>query len=251
MDRDGDIDYRSYSRSELQEALANIDQRAAPRNFKNLSDELAGRPPPIAINPPIAASASPQLGSSLTTVYAGFWWRLWALTLDALVLLPLTILYSFGCDQYHFFYLFYAVPGFMFHIFYYVYLVRRYGGTPGKLMAGLRIVTPEQLPIGYRQAIFRFAPFALFSVIGLGGLIAAELALTDAQFLSTKVSERMMRLNALAPLWFHAGIVAMGVFGIADFIVMMTNHQRRALHDFIGETVVIKQHPDLAVASSR
>lgn len=45
MPKDGEIDYRSYTRAQLEEAASRIDARAYPRNHANLLAELALRAP--------------------------------------------------------------------------------------------------------------------------------------------------------------------------------------------------------------
>ena len=42
---DGDIDYSKYGRAELLDALSSIDRNLWPRNYANLTRELASRPP--------------------------------------------------------------------------------------------------------------------------------------------------------------------------------------------------------------
>src|SRR5438876_2671458 len=66
--------------------------------------------------------------------YAGFWPRLGALLLDFLILLPLSAIAFWGSEKYRLFQMYYLLPGALFGLFYGVYLVRRYGGTPGKLI---------------------------------------------------------------------------------------------------------------------
>lgn len=55
-DVDGDIDYSKYGRPELEDALSRIDRDLWPKNYANLTRELANRPPPTA--PPLKAKAS-------------------------------------------------------------------------------------------------------------------------------------------------------------------------------------------------
>ena len=43
---DGDIDYTKYGRPELEDALSSIDRTLWPKNYANLTRELASRPPP-------------------------------------------------------------------------------------------------------------------------------------------------------------------------------------------------------------
>ncbi len=179
--------------------------------------------------------------------YAGFWRRFGALWLDFLVLLPLTGLTFLGDAHYRLFYLYYFIPGTIFGLFYSVYLVRRYGGTPGKLLAGLRIRKPDGTQIGYREAFLRYLPEALLVAIMQVGIIYAHLAITDSDYLSLSFLERSERLHALAPAWYRPIYIALQIWIWGEFVVMMTNRKRRALHDFIAGTVVIVNPPKEAL----
>src|SRR5262245_17534295 len=68
--------------------------------------------------------------------YGGFWRRLGALILDWLILAPVAILSFFGAQYTPRFYLYGLVPSILITLFYSVYLVKRYGGTPGKRILG-------------------------------------------------------------------------------------------------------------------
>ena len=72
-------------------------------------------------------------------IYAGFWRRFGAFWLDFFVFLPIAGLLLWGSQRYRLFNLYFLLPNGIIGLFYSVYLVRRYGGTPGKLLAGLRI----------------------------------------------------------------------------------------------------------------
>ena len=105
--------------------------------------------------------------------YAGFWPRLGALLLDSLILLPLSALMFWGTQRYRLFNLYGFVPGTLFGLYYSVYLVQRYGGTPGKLIAGLRIRKVSGEPIGCREAALRYLPeFVLGLLMSIAMLIA-------------------------------------------------------------------------------
>lgn len=172
-------------------------------------------------------------------IYGGFWRRFGALWLDFLVLLPLTALTWWANEHYRLFDLYYFVPGIAFGLFYSVYLVQRYGGTPGKLMAGLRIRKPNGTKIGYREAFLRYLPDTVLTAIMQLGLIYACLAISDAEYSSLTSIARYERLNAVAPWWYRPSTIALQIWVWSEFIVMMTNRKRRALHDFIAGTVVI------------
>jgi len=171
--------------------------------------------------------------------YGGFWRRFGALWLDFLVLLPLTALNIWGGVHYRLFDFYYFVPGIAFGLFYSVYLVRRYGGTPGKLMAGLRIRKPDGSEIGYREALLRYLPDAVLTAIMQVGLIYASLSMSEAEYLSLPFLERQQQLTAIAPVWYRPTYIALQIWIWSEFVVMMTNRKRRALHDFIAGTVVV------------
>jgi len=180
-------------------------------------------------------------------IYAGFWRRFGALWLDFIVLLPLTGLTLWGSEHYRLFYPIYFVPGVIFGLFYSVYLVRRYGGTPGKLMAGLRIRKPDGAQIGLREAFLRYLPEALLGAIVQVGLIYAYLAISDSEYFSLGIFERQKRLETLTPAWYRAAYIVLQIWIWGEFVVMMTNRKRRALHDFIAGTVVIVNVPNEAL----
>jgi len=175
--------------------------------------------------------------------YAGFWRRFGAFWLDFVVLLPLTGTALWGNQQYRLFDVYYFVPRTLFGLFYSVHLVRRFGGTPGKLLAGLRIRKPDGAHIGYREAILRYLPEALLSTTMSVGFIWATLALTDSEYLSLSYLERSKQLTALAPSWYQPLSIILQIWIWSEFVVMMTNRKRRALHDFIAGTVVVIDAP--------
>jgi len=172
-------------------------------------------------------------------IYGGFWRRFGALWLDFLVLLPITGLSVWGSSHYRLFYAYYFIPGIVFGLFYSVYLVRRFGGTPGKLIAGLLIRKPDGTPIGYREALLRYLPEAVLGAILQVGLIHAAFAISDAEYLSLGFLDQPKRLEALAPDWYRPAVIVNQIWIWSEFVVMMTNRKRRALHDFIAGTVVL------------
>lgn len=106
------------------------------------------------------------------TKYAGFWIRLLALILDMIILgIPAVLVY--------FLFYFLNVPELMWPfnlgwLALMVYLNGTLGGTPGKLILGLRIVNEKNELIGTPHAILRYACKALSSfILGIGLLMVA------------------------------------------------------------------------------
>ena len=105
--------------------------------------------------------------------YAGFWPRFVAILLDGLIVMPLVAIVAWGGFNHRLFQVYYAVPGILFSLFYNVYLVRRYGGTPGKRIAGLRIRKLDGWEIGYREAFLRELPTLIICIVTAAGNVYA------------------------------------------------------------------------------
>jgi uncharacterized RDD family membrane protein YckC len=179
--------------------------------------------------------------------YGGFWRRFAAFWLDFLVLLPLGAVALWGSQHYRLFSAYYALPGTLVGLFYHVYLVRRFGGTPGKLIMRLRIRKVSGELVGYREALLRYAPEFLLGLLMSVALIPPLLQMTDAEFHALSFMERSKHLVDLAPRWFKSVQILQHVWIWSEFIVLLSNRKRRALHDFIAGTVVILDGPGEAM----
>lgn len=176
--------------------------------------------------------------------YAGFWRRFAALWLDFLFLLPVMLAYLWLNQRHRWSELFYLGPSFAISFVYSIHLVRRFGGTPGKVLAGLRIVKVDGSPIGYREATLRCLPEWVLSTALSVGLALAALKMTDAQYTGLGYIERHEQLKALAPAWLRPVEIFQQVWIWSEFLVLLTNKKRRALHDFIAGTVVVMRTPE-------
>ena len=63
--------------------------------------------------------------------------------------------------------------------------------------------------------------------------------IADPGFQSLGLKERNQLLRQLAPPWYGTVEVFEQAWVWSEFIVMLTNRKRRALHDFIAGTVVV------------
>lgn len=175
--------------------------------------------------------------------YAGFWPRLGALLLDGLIMLPWIALVIWGSGHYRLFELYYLIPGTLFNLFYGVYLVRRFGGTPGKLILGIRIRKVTGEPVGYREAILRYLPNFILGTLSSIALIGPAFRMGDTQFHALSFMDRAMWMVGHAPFWYKPlGYIQNGWMW-SELVVLLTNRKRRALHDFIAGTVVVRTVP--------
>ena len=178
--------------------------------------------------------------------YAGFWPRLGSLLLDVVIMLPLSALLLWGDGHYRLFMVYYLIPGTLFGLFYGVYLVRRFGGTPGKLIVGIRIRKLDGEPVGYREAFLRYFPDAIFGLLMSVALLFPLFHMSDAEYHSLAFMERAKRMVELAPSWYKPLQIVQTVWVWGELIVLLTNRKRRALHDFIAGTVVVHAAPKTA-----
>ncbi|SRR6266566_5721728 len=175
------------------------------------------------------------------TRYGGFWRRLAALLLDFVILSPINAFGMWGMFRVRLFQLYDFLPVLLLSLFYEVHLVRRFGGTPGKRLMGLRIMTIDGNPVGYRHALLRHAPLLLVSQAVSIGMILASLQISDSQYHALTWRDWSERLMALGPSWLQPVQHVQTAWMWSEFLVLLTNRKKRALHDFIAGTVVIDE----------
>jgi uncharacterized RDD family membrane protein YckC len=122
---------------------------------------------------------------------------------------------------------------------YTVLLHARYGQTIGKMVTHVRVVDfRTEGKISFQQALLREGVPMVLSLGFLGYEIFAVLTrrlapgdLANGQALVA--NKALWLLTALPALWF-----------VAEVLTMLTNEKRRALHDFIAGTVVVRTNTD-------
>jgi uncharacterized RDD family membrane protein YckC len=182
--------------------------------------------------------SAPALSSAEEPLrYASFGPRFGSLFLDGLISLPVALLLMLGTSRF-------IVTGgfvliFLFEMFYDVYLVRRFGGTPGKLIMGLKILKTNGTPITYREALLRASPDLIFSFLGSLGFLVAFSHITAAEYAALPTADHFPRLSALLPTWCSWIGIVQRIWNWGELIVLLTNRKRRAMHDFIAGTVVV------------
>jgi uncharacterized RDD family membrane protein YckC len=172
--------------------------------------------------------------------YAGFWQRFGAFWLDIIIFLPITGLSYWLNERYRLAYVYSFVPWIIVGLWYYVYLVKRYGGTPGKRILKIRITRLDGTPVGYREAFLRHSVLFVLSILQPIAILIAILNMSDAEYLSLGFQERTLKLVAMAPAWHETLNILSNIWIWSEFVVMLTNKRRRAPHDFIAGTVVIR-----------
>lgn len=186
-----------------------------------------------------AAQTGPD-GPAPGLVYASFWRRFLAYWIDFAVLLPLMALEYLAGEQTRMFYAYWLVPRMLFGWFFHVYLVKRYGGTPGKLLLKMRIALVDGSPVTTRAAVLRYSVLFLLSALSSLALVMSTLAMTDELYFSLGYMARAQKMVEMAPPWYFTLNVFLQVWVWGEFVTMLFNKRRRAVHDYMAGTIVIR-----------
>lgn len=173
-------------------------------------------------------------------LYAGFWIRLGSLLLDTLFMLPVIFLtlYLNGLGKNIYFYT--LIPNLAFGLWYSIYLPKKYGRTPGKLVAGVKIIRLDGEAIGWKEAILRHSVLLALTILSSIWMTSCLLSADDETFKSLGWLEQTQYLMTLSPGFFKFYNWASNIWIYSEFIVLLTNKRKRAIHDFIAGTVIVR-----------
>jgi uncharacterized RDD family membrane protein YckC len=174
------------------------------------------------------------------SLYAGFWTRLASLLLDAIIMVPIIFLtlYLNGLGKNIYFITF--IVNFIIGIWYGIYLPKKYGGTPGKLIVGIKIIRLDGQSIDWKESFLRYIINLLLSLFSAIMMTVCILQADDSVFTSLSWLKQTQYLMSLSPKFFkvHTWISNIWVYG--ELAVLLTNERKRAIHDFIAGTVIVK-----------
>ena len=182
----------------------------------------------------------PRFSSISGDVYAGFWIRVAAKILDGLIMLPFIglIMYVNSISKSAYFYA--VVPNLLVYVIYEVALVKIYGGTPGKLIMGIKIIQKNGDDVDWRAACYRYSVEFFLLVLGIYVMILTLNMVDDATYTSLGFIKRSQLLSTINPIpnqvqsWLSMSWIVIGL------IVLISNVRKRSVHDFIAGTVVVK-----------
>ncbi|HEX5127307.1 MAG TPA: RDD family protein [Rhodocyclaceae bacterium] len=172
--------------------------------------------------------------------YAGFWRRFGSYWIDFAILTPVVGITYFLGEQVRLFYLYWLVPSLIVGLWFHVYLVTRYGGTPGKLLLQIRIAMVGGASITTKAAALRYSVLFVLSMLASIALTIAVLSMSDQEYFSLGYIARSQRMVALAPAWYKTIVILTQIWVWGEFVTMLFNKKRRAVHDFLAGTVVVR-----------
>ena len=172
--------------------------------------------------------------------YSRFWDRVGAGLIDFLIALPLVSLdYFFGSES-RYFQLYMLIPVQIFALFMHIFMVTKYGGSPGKLLVGLRIVKLDGAPVTVKEALLRYSVLWVLSIVILAITVSAALGMSAEEYSSLSYLQRSVKLSERSHYmgWMAA---AMQLWTWGGLITVLVSKKRRAPHDFIAGTVVVRK----------
>jgi uncharacterized RDD family membrane protein YckC len=173
------------------------------------------------------------------TTYAGFWRRFLAFIIDFILLMPLMYLGIYLSAKTQWYYALWLVPGALIGLWYCVYLVYRYGGTPGKLLAKVRIQLLDGSPITRNAAFARYSVIFVLSIIQSLVFAVAALSVPADLYFTDDFLERSKVIIANTGSVYKWLELALQLWVWGEFVVMLCNKKKRAAHDFMAGTVVV------------
>lgn len=254
-------DYAACTLPELYQVLNHIDAQRVPAAYAALIEEIGTREPRsihelldcwsvmdrnklpefaarleqriATMEPDAAALQRPTLEVTEENKYKTFWRRFWAACLDNLILLVSFLIIAMVLDA-----LGLLSPrsrpfiedvSYAAMLVYYIAMHGRYGQTLGKMLTEVKVVhKSEARGITVWQATLRdIVPVIGFLISIAGSVVYAVVPETD---------ELTGTLIVIAGAYVYAS----GFWYIAEIVSMLFNRKRRAVHDFIAGTVVVR-----------
>lgn len=156
-------------------------------------------------------------------IYFGFWKRVLMRIIDiGIIFIPFGLLYRFAVHES--IQLNSIVPYILMWIVtsaYYVLTLSIFGGTPGKLILKAKVVDHSGNKLSFYKSLLRSVFYILYAVIMIFAFSSSNFKPINAPF------------DVIADL--------IGVVTIASDLVVLFNRRKKALHDYIAGSVVIKQ----------
>lgn len=216
---------RNVSKADLEEVYFRLDAERFgehARRLRNEIDRLGG-----------FETIAPEVVDESNLFKTG-WRRFWAVIFDAIILFavmaPLALLIEDGREDNLALLAALDYATTLITIFYYILMHAAWGQTLGKMITGVRVVKNSDLsPIAFRHALLRdVIPLVVF----LAGIVLVnfmDIGIADNKAATLQAPPIVVAIVLLQFLW-----------PALELLTMLFNLRRRAIHDFIAGTVVIR-----------
>lgn len=182
------------------------------------------------------------LEGTSNNIYAGFGPRLASILLDAIILMPIiwVILYLNSSSKEMFFYT--IIPNMILNLWYNIYLPKKYGGTPGKLIMGMKILKLDGKDIGWKESFLRHSIVLALTIFNIILMTDAILKANQETYVNLSWIQQSQYLTSLSPVLFTVYLWLSNIWTWSELIVLLTNPRKRALHDYVAGTVIVNKN---------
>ena len=181
-----------------------------------------------------------QLEGITESIYGGFWLRLGALFLDLLITSPLMFLFLYLNHSEKNMYFYTISPYLLFQLWYNVYLPKKYGGTPGKLIAGIKIIRINGGAIGWKESVLRYCYYMVLMILSTLKMIICLSNADSVIYASLSWTKQTRYLTSISPQFSKFYMLSSLIWMFSEIITLLSNKRKRSVHDYIANTVVVK-----------
>lgn len=226
MDNAPKFDHYTYE--DLLDAKQNIDRERYPDRYQKINSLIANFDEKNGI-------VAEEIISNVNK-YSTFWPRFWAAIIDGILFaiilytecLILGIEYSTE-DKF-----LQAVNGIQISI-YFIFMHGLYGQTLGKMALGVMVLNhQDEENINIPQALKRESVNLAINTFWTVLIFAVSISMEWYGSISESLIYSAAIFGLLSILW-----------ALSEFVTMLFNQKRRALHDFIGGTVVVRKYKNI------
>lgn len=172
------------------------------------------------------------------TQYGGFWTRVGARAIDALVLLPFGLINYWAWSDSRRLTILTALPMGVLTPAYLIITHGFLGQSFGKRALHLRVESQGGGRPSWGGVVARFSPVVLFQVSWALGVISSVRGLSDVEFQAASLFQKSHLILTGMPGWVRLCHTLFTFWMLADVIVLVSRFDRRSLHDFLGGSVV-------------
>jgi len=173
-------------------------------------------------------------------IYAGFFIRLFCQAIDGSVVWAVSKVLGALMFRSYSLFIFSNAAGFIFFRFYFMVLTGLWGQTPGKMLAKIRVIRLDGTEVRWSNAILRNIFETLLVLIMFGGYAMALSHTSPHDFDLLAAGEREEFLGKFMPEFVGYCVLARYAYAFSEFFVLLSNKKKRAIHDFIAGTVIIR-----------
>lgn len=169
--------------------------------------------------------------------YVGFWPRLGALLIDAIILWVFNYLLEFPLSELDnnlvLIVVTAAVP-----LFYNLFLEYKYGATFGKMLLKIKIVNYELQPPGINNIVLRNIIYIVIQLVTFGTELNSYFNSLSSEPVEFTGFDSFFTPVMIIGLIYSVGVL---VIYVIELVFLLNDPKCRALHDRIGKTYVVKK----------